>query len=54
MGHAESQILVTQSHLTNFGRSGELLHDLHLVTSPIVTKQEKEVCQLTNKEALRN
>ncbi len=39
MGRAESQILVTHSHLTNFGRSGELHHNLHLVTLPIVIKK---------------
>ncbi len=32
MGRAELQILVTQSHLTNFGWSGELHQDLHLGT----------------------
>ncbi len=35
MGRAESQILVKHSHLTNFGWSGELHHDLHLVTLTI-------------------
>ncbi len=39
MGRAESQILVTHSHLTNFGWSGELHHNLHLVTLPIVIKK---------------
>ena len=29
MGRAESQILVTRSHLTKFGCSGELHHALH-------------------------
>ncbi len=38
MGRAESQILATYSHLTNFGWSGEL-HDLHLVILPIVVKK---------------
>ena len=28
----ESQILVTHSHLTNFGWSSELHHDLHFAT----------------------
>ncbi len=36
MGRAESQILVTHSHLTKFGWSGELHHNLHLVTWPIL------------------
>ncbi len=54
MSRAESQILVTHSHLTNFGWSGELHHDFHLVTLQIVIKHDKEVGQLTNKETLRN
>ena len=39
MGCAESQILVTHSYLTNFRWSGELHHDLHLATLPIVIKK---------------
>ncbi len=39
MGRAESQILVTHSHLTNFGWSGELHHDLPLVTLPNIIKK---------------
>ncbi len=39
MGRAESQILVTHSHLTNFGWSDELRHDLHLVTLPTAIKK---------------
>ena len=39
MGRAESQILVTHSHLTHFGWSGELNHNLHLVTLPIVIRK---------------
>ncbi len=55
MGCAESQILVTHSYLTNFRWSGELHHDLHLATLPIVikklvnwlTKKLYEICRLS-------
>ncbi len=46
MGRAESKILVTHSHLTNLGWSGELHYNLHLVTLPIVIN--KLVNWLTN------
>ncbi len=48
MGHTESQILVTHSHLTNFGWSGELSG----LALGHFTKCNKEVGQLTNKEIL--